>query len=177
MATSKGSAEQSKSVVECDRRRADWDIVSTFLLRHLDGKQAAPSASETMAVYDAEYALETSYGFKYRLVPGLSSLPSAQFVRSNVVELVRTHKREHPLEEREAFRLRWQQPCRFVFSYHDRHYVKRAQGEKPKERRLMIYPHFDFQDDGAVTIFDLGMLTWDATSVQPPPTVPEEAKD
>lgn len=128
-----------------------WETIKEFLNVVLNS-QRDPSIKEAMGAHSACVALETR-SYKDQAESVYYRKPNGQRVhgvRVRTAKLIRRHCEDHMDETRQAFQNKWQRATKLIFTYHDRHYVKREQDESIGE------PNYD-----TAKMFDFGMMVWD----------------
>lgn len=132
-----------------------WYVVEDFVKASLEGKE--PTKESLMRAYSAEMQLETTRGVLNTRADGTQ----AHGVRRRIVRLVRAYAGDHSGESLEQFKENWEKATRFIFKYHERHYVQRCRDEERTHPPGTVHPVLnELIDDGITSIYELGLETW-----------------
>lgn len=129
-----------------------WKMIEDYL-RIVLNSDRNPTIKEAMDAYSASVDLESRrYSDKggnvyYRKPDG----KRVHGVRIRTAKLIREYCENHSNETRESFLIKWQRASKIIFSYHDRHYVKRERDESASTS-----PNYE-----TAMMFDFGMMVWD----------------
>ncbi|PWN36493.1 uncharacterized protein FA14DRAFT_3275 [Meira miltonrushii] len=116
-----------------------------------------PSVKESMNAHFACFALETGE-YKDKADSVYYRKPNGQRVhgvRIRTAKLIRQHCEVHMNETRQDFLDKWQRATKLIFTYHDRHYVKREQHESTGP------PNYE-----TANMLDFGMMVWDEVHLE-----------
>lgn len=109
-----------------------------------------------MHAYSAEMQLETTKRVFYTRPGG----KQVHGVRKRLVRIVQGYAEDHPGDSLEQFQEKWERATRFIFKYHERHYVQRCRDEGRDARGAEFDDLNGFVDDGTPSIYDLGTRAW-----------------
>jgi hypothetical protein len=142
-------------------QEARWDLVRQYVVSVLEEETMDPSVylAATTAVYDIETLGNNAFGAgsTARREDGLV----VHGLRVRLSKLLLDYRERHRVPESaeghvpdDVFLRRWTKASR-IFSYHDRHFVRRCQGEKTRMPDDLAFP-----DDGRTTVFEFGRRIW-----------------
>jgi hypothetical protein len=142
-------------------QEARWNLVRQYVVGVLEEETMDPSiyAAATTAVYDMEMGGDprNGAGTMTRREDGLY----VHGLRVRLSKLLLDYRERHRVPESteghvpdDVFLRRWTNASR-VFSYHDRHFVRRCQAEKIRMPDDLAFP-----DDGQTTVFEFGRRIW-----------------